>query len=63
MTSTGDSVLQRLLRGSSKIALFVGAIVFLFGGKFLYEIRHASFFTAEALGIFCGVLLMLVGAV
>jgi hypothetical protein len=36
--------------------------VFLIGGKFLYEMKHVNFMTAEAEGILGGVLLMLLGA-
>jgi hypothetical protein len=57
-----NPVLKRLLGGISKVVLFIGAAVFLIGDKFLYEIRHVDFFTAEAVGISCGVLLMILGA-
>ena len=42
--------------------LYTGAAVFFFGGKFLHEIRHVNFLTAEAVGISSGVLLMILGA-
>jgi hypothetical protein len=63
MTSISNSILRRLLNACSKVALFSGATVFFFGGKFLYEIKHVDFLTAEAFGISCGVLLMIMGAV
>lgn len=62
MLDTGISVPQWFLTGCSKVALLIGAAAFLLGGKFLYGIGHVSFFTAEALGILCGVLLMILGA-
>lgn len=63
MTSTSNPVLQRFLTGGSKAVMIAGAAVFLVGGKFLYEIRHVNFFTAEVIGILCGVLLIIFGAV
>lgn len=63
MISTCNPVLQRFLTGCSRVVMFTGAAVFLVGGKFLYEIRHVNFFTAEAVGILCGVLLVVFGAV
>jgi hypothetical protein len=62
MTTASSSVLRRSLSGCSKLLLYTGAAVFLVGGKFLYEIRHVNFFTAEVAGILCGVLLMILGA-
>jgi hypothetical protein len=40
----------------------VGAVVFLVGGKFLYEIKHVSFLVSEGVCIVGGVLMMLLGA-
>jgi hypothetical protein len=62
MTSAAVSPLQRFLGVSSKLLLCTGAVLFLFGGKFLYEIKHLNFLTAEGVGIFCGVLIMVLGA-
>jgi hypothetical protein len=52
----------KIIRGCSRLLLWVGAAVFLVGGKFLYEIKHVNFGNAEAEGIIGGVLLMLLGA-
>ena len=52
----------KVIRGCSRLLLWVGAAVFLVGGKFLYEIKHVNFANAEAEGIIGGVLLMLLGA-
>lgn len=62
MTRPNSSVLQRFFTGWSKVVLFTGGAVFLIGGKFLYEMRHVNLFTAEAIGISVGVLLMFLGA-
>lgn len=62
MADTQQSVLQMIIRGCSRLLLFLGAAVFLFGGKFLYEIKHLSFLVSEGVGILGGVLLMLLGA-
>ncbi|MGA3347361.1 MAG: hypothetical protein ABSC76_21145 [Terracidiphilus sp.] len=62
MIKTINPALQRLRGGISKVVLLTGAATFLFGDKFLYEIRHVNFFTAEAVGVSCGVLLMILGA-
>jgi hypothetical protein len=40
----------------------VGAVVFLFGDAFLYEIKHVNFFVSAAIGILGGALVMLLGA-
>jgi hypothetical protein len=52
----------KIVRGCSRLLLWVGGAVFLVGGKFLYEIKHVNFANAEAEGIVVGVLLMLLGA-
>jgi hypothetical protein len=62
MTDSQQPVLQRIIRGSSRPLLLVGALVFCVGGKFLYELKHVNFLVSEAVGIFGGVLLMLIGA-
>jgi hypothetical protein len=51
-----------IVQGCSRLLLWAGAAVFLIGGKFLYEMKHVNFMTAEAEGILGGVLLMLLGA-
>jgi hypothetical protein len=62
MADSREPVQKRVIRGCSRLVLFAGGAVFLLGGKFLYEIRHLSFFVSEAVGIVGGVLLMLLGA-
>jgi hypothetical protein len=62
MTDSRQPVLQRIIRGCSRLLLLVGAMVFFVGDKFLYEIKHVNFLVSEAVGIFGGVLLMLMGA-
>jgi len=62
MIRPNNSVLQWFLTGWPKVVLFTGAAVFLIGGKFLHELRHVNLFTAEAIGISVGVLLMFFGA-
>ena len=52
----------KIVRGCSRLLLWVGAAVFLVGGKFLYEIKHVNFFVSAAIGILGGVLVMLLGA-
>jgi hypothetical protein len=53
---------QSIIRVCSRALLWIGAAVFLIGGKFLYEIRHVNFAFSETVGIVGGVLLMLLGA-
>lgn len=62
MTDSRESVLQRTIRGCSRLLLWVGALVFFFGDAFLYEIKHVNFFVSAATGILGGVLVMLIGA-
>jgi hypothetical protein len=62
MTNSRRPVLQKIRWGCSRLLLLVGAVVFCVGGKFIYEIKHVSFLISEAIGIFGGVLLMLIGA-
>ena len=62
MADSRQPVLKRIIRGCSRLLLVVGAAVFLVGGKFLYEIKHANFLVSETVGILGGVLLMLLGA-
>jgi hypothetical protein len=51
MTNSQQPVLQRMIRGCSRLLLWVGAVVFLFGDAFLYEIKHVNFFESAAIGI------------
>lgn len=62
MADSRQPILQRILQGCSSLLLWVGAVVFLVGGKFLYEVKHTDFLVAEGIGILGGVLLMLLGA-
>lgn len=62
MTDPREPVLQRVIRGCSRLLLWVGALVFLFGDAFLYEIKHVNFFVSVAVGIFGGVSVMMLGA-
>jgi hypothetical protein len=62
MTESRQPVLERMIRGCSRLLLWAGAVVFLFGDAFLYEIKHMNFFVSAAIGIPTGVLVMLLGA-
>jgi hypothetical protein len=62
MADHRQPVLKKIIRGCSRLLLFVGAAVFFVGGKFLYEIKHLNFFVSEGVGILGGMLLMLLGA-
>ncbi|MDW5266182.1 MULTISPECIES: hypothetical protein [Acidobacteriaceae] len=62
MNGSIASSAKKVIRGCSRLLLWVGAAVFLIGGKFLYEIQHVKFAKAEAEGMFGGLLLMLLGA-
>ena len=62
MTDSRQPVLQRMIQGCSRLLLWAGAVVFLFGDAFLYEIKHVNFFVSAAIGIPGGVLVMLLGA-
>jgi hypothetical protein len=42
MTDSREPVLQRMIRGCSRLLLWVGAVVFLFGDAFLYEVKHVN---------------------
>jgi hypothetical protein len=61
-TEPNRSTFQKVLDGCSSVLLIVGAAVFLLGDKFLHEIRHERFLASEFLGIFAGILLMVLGA-
>ena len=62
MVKSQEPDLKRFMRGCSRVLMFVGAVIFFFGGKLLYEIKHVDFVVSEVTGIFGGVLLMLLGA-
>jgi hypothetical protein len=62
MTDSREPVLQRIIRGCSRLLLWVGVAVFFFADAFLYEIKHVNFFMSAAIGIVGGVLVMLLGA-
>lgn len=51
MTDSRESILQRMIRGCSRLLLWVGVLVFLFGDAFLYEIKHVNFLVSAATGI------------
>ena len=53
---------QTIIRAFSRLLLWMGAAIFLIGGKFLYEIKHVSFVVSETVCIVGGALLMLLGA-
>jgi len=63
MTDPNPPVLQKIIQASSRLLLWAGAVVFLVGDAFLYEIKHVKFFASAAIGILGGVLVMLLGAV
>lgn len=62
MGNSTRSLGQRIIHGCSRLLLWVGAAIFLVGGKVLYEIKHTTFAVAETYGIVGGVLLMSLGA-
>ncbi|HKF52241.1 MAG TPA: hypothetical protein VKB26_08005 [Candidatus Acidoferrales bacterium] len=52
----------KVIRGFSRLLLWVGALIFFFGDAFLYEIKHVSFLLSALIGILGGVLVMFLGA-
>lgn len=62
MTDSRESILQRMIRGCSRLLLWVGVLVFLFGDAFLYEIKHVNFLVSAATGILGKLLVMLLVA-
>ena len=62
MSDSKQPVLQKIIQGCSRLLLWAGAVVFLAGDAFLYEIKHVNFFVSAAIGILGGVLVMLLGA-
>lgn len=61
MADSAQPVLKRIIRGCSRVLLWAGAVVFLIGDAFLYEIKHVDFSVSLAVGVLSGLLLMLVG--
>jgi len=53
---------KEIMRASSRLLQWVGALIFLFGDAFLYEIKHVNFLMSALIGIIGGVLVMLLGA-
>ena len=62
MADSNQPTLKKIIQGCSRLLLWVGAAVFLIGGKFLSEIKHVNFLASEVSGLLVGVLLMLLGA-
>jgi hypothetical protein len=62
MVEQSRSTRIKIIQGCSRLLLWVGAAMFLVGGKFLHEIEHVNLISAEAEGILGGVVLMLLGA-
>ena len=62
MADSRQPALEKTIRGCSHLLLWLGALVFLFGDAFLYQIKHVNFFVSAAIGILGGVLVMLLGA-
>lgn len=62
MPDSRQPALEKTIRGCSRLLLWLGALVFLFGDAFLYQIKHVNFFVSAAIGILGGVLVMLLGA-
>lgn len=62
MIDSRQPVLEGIIRGCSRLLLWVGAAVFLIGDAYLYEIKHLNFLVSLAIGIVGGSLLMLLGA-
>ncbi len=62
MIDSRQPVLPRIIRGFSRLLLWVGAAVFLLGDAYLYEVKHVNFLVSIAVRIFGGLLLMLLGA-
>ncbi len=62
MADPSEPLLRKIIQGCSRLFVWIGAAVFLLGGKFLYEIKHINFLTSEVSCILVGVLLMLIGA-
>lgn len=56
-----DSRQQRIIRRCASLLQLVGALTFLFGDAFLFEIKHVNFFLSMLIGILGGVLLVFLG--
>jgi RHS repeat-associated protein len=52
----------RIIRGCSRLLLWVGAAIFFVGDAYLYEIKHVNFLVSAAVGILGGSLVMLLAA-
>jgi len=61
MVSLVRLITKNILKGLSTVLLTAGAIVFWVGDRFLREILHARFLTAEVAGIGAGIILMCLG--
>lgn len=57
-----QSSLQRMVRGCSRLLLWAGAAVLLFGEPFLHQIGHMNLMVSLTIGIPGGILVMLLGA-
>jgi len=62
MTDRRQPTLQIMVRGCSRLLLWAGAAVFLFGEPFLHQIGHVNLIVSAAIGIPGGILVMLLGA-
>jgi hypothetical protein len=56
-----ESTWQTVLKAISSVVLFIGVIIFLFGDRFLREIYHWRFVSAEVTGIGSGLLIASLG--
>jgi hypothetical protein len=52
---------RRIVRWGARTLVVVGALVFVFGDRFLAEFAHINFFLAMVAGILSGLFLMIVG--
>ena len=62
MTGSRQPVVQKIIRGCSRLLLWTGAAVFFFGEPFLHQIRHVNLIASAVIGILGGILVMLLGA-
>lgn len=62
MTDRQQPNLQRMVRGCSRLLLWAGAAVLLFGEPFLHQIGQVNLFVSALIGIPGGILVMLLGA-
>jgi hypothetical protein len=54
MAEPSSQIKSQLIQNCSRVLLWEGPAVFLIGKKFLHEIKHVEFMTAEAAGIVGG---------